>query len=80
LWLEATRDRESGQGDESILRLALACERAPVGSLKQNWRRRPRRSANFARFAWTVNYADGVCTTQDFDQTAFVRAVRWQPL
>jgi WD40 repeat protein len=36
LWLEATRDRESGREDESILRLALACERAPVGSLKQN--------------------------------------------
>ena len=36
LWLEATRDRESGREDESIVRLALACERAPAGSLKQN--------------------------------------------
>ena len=36
LWLEATRDRESGREDESIVRLAIACDRAPPGSLKQN--------------------------------------------
>ena len=36
--------------------------------------------ADSERVAWTVNYADGVCTLQDFEQPAFVRAVRWQPV